>query len=277
MRNLQVIILYFLTVFLSTSMAIGQAKNTKDWPKIYNPKVPDVEIDYAKSKLESILLKCNTWNKENGYIVSSPIKVTVFDDRIELFLHGYPSDHIPIPDYSRTYYFSEILKYPIVGELYANPEIIVTLGSLRFSLIKVDNMEELADYLYYFQQHLDLLTNHQQYDSLITVFKPVAAQYRELKEKPVVTEEQRKYIVQANMFNQQKQYNRAIELYKKAVELNQTSYPAAYSNLALLSAQTQRFEKAIYYMTKYLLLEPDASDARSAQDKIYEWEAQITK
>ena len=28
-------------------------------------------------------------------------------------------------------------------------------------------------------------------------------------------------------------------------------------------------------MKKYLLLEPDASDARSAQDKIYEWKAQL--
>jgi len=27
-------------------------------------------------------------------------------------------------------------------------------------------------------------------------------------------------------------------------------------------------------MKKYLMLEPEASDARSAQDKIYEWKAQ---
>jgi len=30
-------------------------------------------------------------------------------------------------------------------------------------------------------------------------------------------------------------------------------------------------------MKKYLLLEPEATDARSAQDKIYEWEAKTGK
>lgn len=30
-------------------------------------------------------------------------------------------------------------------------------------------------------------------------------------------------------------------------------------------------------MKKYLLLEPEASDARGAQDKIYEWEGIIEK
>jgi len=56
------------------------------------------------------------------------------------------------------------------------------------------------------------------------------------------------------------------------IDLGQTAYPAAYYNLALLLAQTQRFSKAIYNMKKYLMLVPEAEDARAAQDKIYEWE-----
>ncbi|MDO9256593.1 MAG: hypothetical protein Q7U54_13835 [Bacteroidales bacterium] len=51
----------------------------------------------------------------------------------------------------------------------------------------------------------------------------------------------------------------------------------AYTNLALLSAQVKDFQTAIYYMKKYLLLVPESEDARSCQDKIYEWEVQITK
>ena len=61
------------------------------------------------------------------------------------------------------------------------------------------------------------------------------------------------------------------------IDLGQTAYPAAYYNLALLLAQTQRFSKAIYNMKKYLMLEPEVEDARSAQDKIYLWEAQLTQ
>jgi hypothetical protein len=59
--------------------------------------------------------------------------------------------------------------------------------------------------------------------------------------------------------------------------VDQVAYPAGYSNLALLSAQINNFGGAINFMKKYLLLEPEATDARSAQDKIYEWEAQISK
>jgi tetratricopeptide (TPR) repeat protein len=92
-----------------------------------------------------------------------------------------------------------------------------------------------------------------------------------------VSEEQRRYIVQANVLSQEKDYGKAIELYLKAVELDSVSYPAAYFNLALLSAQMNRFTSAISCMKQYLLLEPGAQDARSAQDKIYEWELRAGK
>jgi len=47
--------------------------------------------------------------------------------------------------------------------------------------------------------------------------------------------------------------------------------------MALLSAQLGRYRQAIAHMNQYLLLEPEARDARSAQDKIYEWEALLGK
>ena len=112
-------------------------------------------------------------------------------------------------------------------------------------------------------------------DERLALFESKAAQYRALKVKPPVSEEQRKFIVQANAMSQQKEYGRAIDFYLKAIELDPVSYPAAYFNLALLSAQMHRFKSAIAYMKQYLLLEPEAKDARSAQDKIYEWELMI--
>lgn len=107
----------------------------------------------------------------------------------------------------------------------------------------------------------------------LAAFTTTAASYRVLATKPMLSEEQRKLIVQANAFVEQKNYGKAIEKYLKAVELDPTSYPAAYNNLALLFAQNNDPVMAIFYMKHYLLLEPNANDARSAQDKIYEWEA----
>ena len=109
------------------------------------------------------------------------------------------------------------------------------------------------------------------------LFASLAAQYRGLAVKPPMPEEQRKYIVQANALSRIKDYDGAIDLYQKAIHVDPVSYPGAYFNLALLYAQTTQFDMAISCMKQYLLLVPEAKDARSAQDKIYEWEIMMKK
>ena len=79
------------------------------------------------------------------------------------------------------------------------------------------------------------------------------------------------------MLSQKMDYQSAIDIYNKAIDVDPTSYPAAYFNMALLCAQIKNYIGAIYYMNKYLMLEPDATDSRGAQDKIYEWELIIQK
>ena len=108
-------------------------------------------------------------------------------------------------------------------------------------------------------------------------FEARAAKYREMAVKPTMSEEQRKYVVQANAMTQRKDYARAVDFYLKALDVDPVAYPGAYFNLALLSARMQRYKTAIGYMKQYLLLAPDAKDARSGQDKIYEWEGVIGK
>jgi tetratricopeptide (TPR) repeat protein len=156
------------------------------------------------------------------------------------------------------------------------PYVVLSEGLLSFYFHKKDlaDAQKFADALYFIQQ--------QQKDKLgerggLPQFESLAAEYRALKVKPPVSEGQRRFIVQANALNQQKEYRRAIDLYLKAIEMDPVSYPGAYFNLALLSAQLNRFNSAISYMKRYLLLEPEAKDARSAQDKIYEWEIMTGK
>ena len=274
---------------------------------IYYAKLPQVELSKAKTRFLSLISGYNDlW---------APSRATFLEDRIELAFDSYIrkktftriefiyfSDMFNYPirvtksaatpvlvskgAYVKKFNYLIRLKKSNVFAVNSYSELLVSDGSLAsltegsFWLAKYSkqdenatesNYKELADYLYYFQHQYAI----QRYDSLLNAFKPLAAQYCELREKPPVLEEQRKFIVQANIFNEQKMYEKAIELYNKAIEFDQTSYPAAYSNLALLSAQVNQFDAAIYYMKKYLLLEPEATDARSAQDKIYEWEAKL--
>jgi tetratricopeptide (TPR) repeat protein len=133
-----------------------------------------------------------------------------------------------------------------------------------------DKADKVADDLFVIKNNWNKYQSEQ-----LSLFEAQAAQYRAQHIKPTVSEEQRKYIVQANAFSRQKEYDRAIERYQKAIALNPVSYPGAYFNMALLSAQEHHFRTAIGYMKRYLLLVPDAKDARNAQDKIYEWEAMI--
>ena len=144
--------------------------------------------------------------------------------------------------------------------------------SFRFDTKDLADAKRLADDLYFLQQHA-----RKQADQWEAQAQALTARYRALKTKPPVSEEQRRFIVQANAMNQQKDYGRALELYQKALDLEPLSYPSAYFNMALLSAQLGRFRQAIASMKQYLLLEPEANDARSAQDKVYEWELMLGK
>lgn len=96
-------------------------------------------------------------------------------------------------------------------------------------------------------------------------------------ENNTIPEEQRRLIVQANYYNNNKDYKNALKIYFQASQVNPFSYPAAYYNMALIAAELKNYSYAILNMKKYLLLMPDAEDARKAQDKIYEWEINIKK
>lgn len=217
----------------------------------------------VKKDLAEILKRTFVYNK-NIKFANLPKEVTVADNNFEVVYKGNKIT-INIPDINEV----DILDWNKANTLgLGHYRYSVEMQNTIFSWQDIRQAQVFADAVSFLhQKHLNDKTL-----ASVNDFEPVAAEYRKLKVKPPVSEEQRKYVVQANSLNQQKMYVQAIELYKKAIELDQTAYPAAYSNLALLSAQIRKFDVAIYYMKKYLLLEPEAKDARGAQDKIYEWE-----
>lgn len=269
MKTLRLITLFALMLF--TTIVNAQTEEIYYYPKL--PQIGKKNMNNPKTELTNILKSVNSYYYSTKEVIYTYAQnVLVFDDRIEMTFKKKRS---------KTIYFSDMLNYAIEvterksmssADHTVNYSYFIWLGDIRFSGSS-STLEKCADYLFYFQHQL----NVQRYDSLITIFKPIAAQYCALKVKPSISEEQRKLIVQANLLNESKQYNKAIELYLKSIELDQTSYPAAYSNLAFLSAQVNNFGAAIYYMKKYILLEPEAVDARSGQDKIYEWEILMQK
>jgi len=234
----------FLAVLLFTTMANAQTK----------------ELDKAKADISELLRNriffYDTEEFPSYKARFVPKDILVMDDRIEF----------KIKKTTRTVYFADKLTY-LNNPWHVGLHYMI-LGNTTFMETTAGNVRKLADNIIFIQNQL--------FKSQLALFEPIAVKYLALKVKPPVSEAQREYIVQANSFNEQRNFSKAIEHYNKAIEIDQTAYPAAYSNLALLSAQTNNFNAAIYYMKKYLLLEPEASDARSAQDKIYEWKARTT-
>ncbi len=98
--------------------------------------------------------------------------------------------------------------------------------------------------------------------------------YPLLKTKPEISEFVRKFMVQANSATQDRKYDEAIRLWTTTLNISPW-IPLVYYNRALLFERKGLIRNSISDMEKYLSLAPDASDARSAKDKIYEWEGQF--
>jgi formylglycine-generating enzyme required for sulfatase activity len=102
-------------------------------------------------------------------------------------------------------------------------------------------------------------------------FLDVVAQYKAAKPKPELSEEARKYKVQAEFLAQEKQTDKAIALYGKALEIAPW-WAEGHYKLGLLLGEKKKYRDGMVEMKRYLLLAPEGAEARAAQDKIYQWE-----
>lgn len=179
--------------------------------------------------------------------------ISVLDDRIELPQQAFLFDDLPTLDISVKYDGGEHIDF-----------------SKNISVYYFADAKRAADDLFFMQQNMQQYKDGQKAQQAL--FEAKAAAYLSGKVKAEVTEEQRKFIIQANALTQERDYKGAIERYKSVLKIDPVAYPSAYYNMALLSVELGMYKQAIENMKKYLILEPTAKDARSAQDKIYEWE-----
>jgi len=292
-RLLALLAALLFTTLVQAQIKVGEYVNLR-WTliKTYSPPSPQVGRDQLIERFNKIYKKAVTIylekkNQEGKTVsyVSTAFKIRALDDRLDTRAGTifYYSDIIVDEEIVVTNEFAgsspSDVNVPVsrawdkpVSDIFGSPY-------LKFFFRSNEDAREFAEYMYYFSQpNRDKLLALIRADSI--QFSTLAAKYREMEVKPVVTEQQRKYIVQANSFAKDKLYAQAIEAYKKAIAIDPVAYPAAYYNLALLLKAKPDYysvlpeEKdfridAIKNMKKYLLLVPDA---RAAQDKIYEWE-----
>jgi len=110
----------------------------------------------------------------------------------------------------------------------------------------------------------------QQSDEDKAAFDKVVQDFRASSPRPVLSEEARMFKVQAARAVKDQNLWEAAKKFRQALEIAPW-WPEGHYNLALISAELGLFKYATQSMERYLQLAPDASDARAARDKIYEW------
>lgn len=88
------------------------------------------------------------------------------------------------------------------------------------------------------------------------------------------SEDMRRAQLQAESLLQSEHPEEAALAYNAALR-DMPHWAVGHFNLALVSARLEYYTDAITAMRRYLYLEPNAPDARAAQDMIYQWEGQL--
>jgi tetratricopeptide (TPR) repeat protein len=103
-------------------------------------------------------------------------------------------------------------------------------------------------------------------------FQEEARKYREIPVKPPVPEEAHKYAVQGDFAAEKKNLAAAADRYADALKVAPW-WPEGHFKRGRILADMERYGEAVDEMKKFLLLAPDAKEAREAQDNIYKWES----
>ncbi len=143
----------------------------------------------------------------------------------------------------------------------------ITLSNHWYLETRYGSVQEVADALYALK-----LSAGYGADEDERRFIELARQYRDATTKPAFPEEARAGQIKAELAFDQKRLPEAITHYLSALRAAPW-WPDGYFNLANVLASVHAYDEAIFAMKRYLVLVPNAPDARADQDKIYQWES----
>lgn len=209
---------------------------------------------------------------------AAPLWQGTVEGKAELDMHEYSDNDIP-QNVKWNQERSTVLRDAItdtVGNLVAKSGILQLSAKLQGEaqarmLAKVQERETSGDLQGTLSLYAQIYRSAMDPEQTTSTVAGIARVLQKMPNKPALPEEARKFGVQANSMAKAQQYDKAIELYEKALDLAPW-WAEGHFNRALILADQNLFPWAIAGMKRYLELAPTAPDARAAQDKIYEWE-----
>lgn len=135
----------------------------------------------------------------------------------------------------------------------------------------LEHAKQCADAVYALSIGAPLETAQQ-----LAAFEEEARRYRDTATKPALPEELRKLRIEAELAIREKRFEDAADRYEEALRAAPW-WPDGHFNRALVLAELGWHAGAARSIKKYLALVPQASDARAAQDRMYEWESKARR
>ena len=105
-------------------------------------------------------------------------------------------------------------------------------------------------------------------------FQQKAAAWRALPTKPALSEDAQRERVQAENAFKEKRLAAAAEHYESGLKINPV-WPEGHFNAALIYAELEEYNKAIWHMRAYVELVPDAPDAKGGREQSYIWQDKL--
>jgi hypothetical protein len=133
-----------------------------------------------------------------------------------------------------------------------------------------DEAVSLADAFYVLKRYAE---GYKPEDELAAAaaFANEAKKYREIPVKPALQEDVQRYRVAAEDAYKNKDFEKALEYYKKGLAI-EPLWPQGQFNAAMLAGELHWYNWAALHMKRYLELVPDAANAKAAREKMYLWE-----
>jgi len=155
------------------------------------------------------------------------------------------------------------------GDVRRATQNLARLGDAQKAMMQNDRNGAFDIYVRIYREAKDRATRNQALSGMATVLPG-------LPTRPQVSEATRKLLVQAQVLIEDKDYQGAIRRYTEA-EMQAPWFAQLHYDRAMLLGSQNQYTAAIEEMQAYLLLAPDAKDARASQDQIYQWQFKMER
>jgi tetratricopeptide (TPR) repeat protein len=132
-----------------------------------------------------------------------------------------------------------------------------------------DEAVSLANAFYVLKRYAEGYTPED--PAVSAAFANEAKRYRDMPVKPELPEDVQRCRVVAEDAFKNKDFEKAVMYYEKGLAI-EPLWPQGHFNAAMLDGELNRYATAALHMKRYLLLVPDAKNAKAAREKMYLWE-----